>query len=592
MGALDHVRLRLVETLDDASEFWRWLGERREILGVDTETGGLTWWNNRLRLVQFGDRDTGWAVPWEGWGGVAKQALDTYEGDLVLHNTAFDLRFLEEAGVDVRPLRHRVQDTSIMAHLLDSTRPRGLKPLGESIIDRNAERGAELLHEGMTKNRWTWATVPVNFPPYWFYSALDPVLTARLYSEFKQPISSGFAELYEMEMALLHVLSGMERRGMLIDQDYTVATRDRLANFEEEMLAYIGTRWPRFRRLVRGETRVSIGNDALAQQLLDDGAPLSKTTPTGKFSVDDEVLSGLSDSYELASCVTQLRQASKFRKMYFDAILDNLHEGRVRPSINQLGARTGRMSVSRPPFQQLPSDSPLVRDCVVFAEDNVGLTIDYDQIELRVLAHVAREQTMIDAIHAGEDLHWANARMLYGPDATQGHRKMTKGAAFLKVYGGGASKLASQQGIQKAQAQAFMQQFDATFTGVAGTIRDMEQVVRERQRGEGRGYVYTHFGRRQYIDKGKEYTGLNYYCQGTAADILKYRIVELDKAGLAQYALLPVHDEIIFEVPGADSEDILHEAQEVMSDTENFVVPIGAGGQVITRWGDPYRKQK
>lgn len=592
MGTLDHVKLRLVENFSDVEDLFRWLGERREVLGCDTETGGLEWWSNELRLVQFGDLDSGWVVPWQLWGGAAKEVLERYSGDVVFHNAQFDLRFLEESGVDVRDLRGRVHDTSIMAHVLDSTRKRALKFLGEKLVDRNSTRGQELLHEGMQKNKWTWATVPVGFPAYWAYSALDPVITAHLYQQFKPKIDTRFSETYELEMAVSHILSAMERRGLLVDQDYTNAKRDAMVHFEEQMLDYLGQRWPELKR-ERGskdkrEEYVALGNDTIAKILLEEGAPLTKTTPSGKFSVDDEVLSGLSADFELAGCITQLRQAKKFRASYFDAILANLHEGRVRPSINPLGARTGRMSVSRPPFQQLPSGSPLVRDCVIPAEGNRLLSVDYDQIELRVLAHMANVPSMIEAIHAGDDMHWSNARMIFGPTEDKKHRKMAKTGAFGKVYGAGPSALASQLGITVGEAQAFVNRFDAALPEVPGYARELEAEIRERQAGGSRGYVMTHFGRRCYVDSGKEYAGLNYRIQGTAAEILKRQLVQLDRAGLSDYALLPVHDEVIFEVPERDAASLLQEIGQVMTDSTSFVVPISASGEAVSRWGDAY----
>lgn len=581
MGALDHVKLRLIESLSDAEDFMRWLGERREILGVDTETGGLVWWKEPLRLVQLGDADAGWAIPWQLWGGVAKEALEKYEGDVVMHNAAFDLRFLEENGVDVRDLRTRTHDTSVMAHLLDSTRLRGLKILSKKLVDPNAVAGEDLLHDAMKAHKWTWGTVPIDLPSYWAYGALDPVLACRLFSRMKPEIDAGFTEVYEMEMALLHVLSAMQRRGMLVDVEYTEKTRDALEIEESEI-----------REAVKAEYGISASsNDAVAQRLLEDNMPLTKQTKGGKFSVDEEVLSGL-QNHPLAAKVLRLRQCRKFRRSYFEAILAGMHEGRVRPSINPLGARTGRMSVSTPPFQQLPSGSPLVRDCVVAGPGNKLLSVDYDQIEWRVFAHYAQEPTMLQAIRDGEDLHWANARMIYGPTEDPAHRKASKTIGFAKLYGAGVDKLASQLGCSKTEALALIARFDAALPGIAQMGREVDRVVMQRERSEGRGYVNTFAGRRSYVDKGKSYTGLNYICQGSAADILKRQIVELDKHGLADYALLPVHDEVIFEVPEADASELLREIEAAMTDGENFAVPITASGEIISRWGDPYHKEE
>lgn len=580
MGELGHVRLKLVESLDDCFELKRWLGERRPVLGFDTETGGLEWWRQPLRLVQFGDAHTGWSVPWHRWAGLVHEVFEQYEGELVAHNAAFDLHFLEREGV--RVARERVHDSSVMAHIDNPIRPRALKQLAAKLIDPDAARGQESLAEGMAKHRWTWGTVPYDFPPYWIYAALDPALTARLWEKFEPAMRSTYREVYDLEMATLFVCMDMETRGFRADLDYTQRKHDELTGFAAEMYQWVDTNFG-----------VKPGsNDAIANRLLLDGVELGKTTKGGKWSVDEEVLSGLSGKHPLADAVLQYRQATKFAKTYFAKILEVADGDIVHAGLNPLGARTARMSVSSPPLQQLPSDSPLVRDCFIAREGNTLVRIDFDQIEARLLAHFSHEPTMIEAITGGVDLHSFMAARMYGvEEPTKQQRKMSKTGTFGKIYGIGVEKFAAQQGVTPGEARAFLSMFDQTFAAVPTFINAVEQTARLRKQTEGTAYITTPIGRRHQLPPREDgyYKLVNYLIQGTAADVLKQKLVAVDSAGLGEYLVLPVHDEVIFDVPADQAEDVAKVALDVMQDFDSFAVPLTAGAEFGPKWGDSYR---
>ena len=199
MSVLDHVQLHFVRTLDDALELKRWLGERRRFLGVDTETGGFDHVRDELRLVQFGDLNHGWAVPYGDWAGFVKEVLETYDEAMVLHNSQFDARFIHTATKQ-RWKWENTHDTMTMAHLLDPLRPKGLKPLAAAHVDAKAVSAQQTLHDAMAANRWSWATVPVDFPYYWIYGAMDPVLTCYMAEKFYPQIESRYGQVYDLEM--------------------------------------------------------------------------------------------------------------------------------------------------------------------------------------------------------------------------------------------------------------------------------------------------------------------------------------------------------------------------------------------------------
>lgn len=568
--------LNLVETLDDAQACKRWLGQARNVLGVDTETGGLEWWREPLRMVILGDEQTGWAIPWERWAGLVFETLGEYEDDVVFHNAKFDLHFLEGAGVSIR--RDRLHDTQTASHLIDPLGRHGLKPLSVRYLDNRAAVGQNRLAETMRERSWDWRSVPFDYPPYWTYAALDAVLTARLWTKFKPDVYDGkYRDVYDLEIATLLILTDMERRGARIDLDYTETKANELEKFVLDTKAWSKTAFgvnPSSDRQVRA-------------RLQEDGVVLTKKTDSGAFSVDESVLAPL--DHPLAETVLQVRKASKLASSYFRKFLDLADNDLLHASMNPQGARTGRMSVSTPSLQNLPKKSPLVRNSFIPREGNALISSDFDQIELRLLAHFADETAMIDAIRGGLDLHGETARLVYGEGYTTAQRGTAKNGNFAKVYGAGAQKFADTAGIPLSEAEVFLARYDATFPGVVSFMHEVEAVARTRQATEDVAYVTTPIGRYHPCERGREYALVNYLIQGTAADLLKKTLVALDLAGVGDYMILPVHDEVIFDVPTEQIENVVPVIERTMRDDETYKVPISASAEILAeRWGEKY----
>lgn len=611
--SLEDVGLHLVESIDDAQECKRWLGERREILAVDTETGGLEWWREPLRLVVLGDERHGWAIPWELWAGVVHETLGRYSGEIVFHNAKFDLHFLEDAGLSIR--RDRVHDTATAAHLLNPLSRRGLKFLSAVHLDPNAAAGQELLHEGMKENGWTWRTVPHDFPPYWAYAALDGVLTARLWSLFRPKIETSYQEVYDLEMAVQLVLLDMESRGVRVDFPYVDSKIAEMTTFIDETREWVGENFRIPRSALKrdpseeflvptgspedfaaaeadGDEMVSVSptsNRQVAAALIADGVELEERTPSGGWKLDEPVLASFA-GHPLADAVLNIRKAGKYRKSYFESLRLYADGDVVHATMNALGARTGRMSLEKPPLHQIPR-GPLVRDAFIPRDGNVLVSCDFDQIEMRLLAHYAEETTMIEAIRRGVDLHGHVAESLFGPDFTKEQRQGCKGVNFGKVYGAGDETMAKTIGCSVAEAREFRIMYEAQFPRVNSFMREVEGVARQRAAEEGEGYVVDPFGRRHPADLGRFYALVNYLIQGTAAGVFKRALVDLDLAGLGDYLILPVHDEAILDVPRDDAEEIARVVGETMTDATTFAVPLTASAEILPeRWGDKYRE--
>jgi DNA polymerase-1 len=574
-GTLDNIDLHLVETIDDAANLKRWASQHRSTLAVDTETCGLEWWHEPVRLVILADTETGWAIPWERWAGVAHELLGAYRGRIVFHNAKFDLHVLAAAGIHVSAAQ--VDDTLTAAHLLDPAGRHGLKYLAARTFGPEATAGEQMLKERMAEHRWTWATIPYNEPAYWIYGALDGVLTARLWDLYRPTIETTFRNVYELEIATLDVLFRMEQRGARVDLEYVRDKSAALEKYEHDLREWAA--------------RVYMVNPTssrdVAARLILDGIELTEKTDTGSWRLDDGILAGV--DHPLAEAVRKIRETSKIRRTYFEAIEAKAHGDRVHPSIRPLGARTGRMSISDPPLQQLPRGT-IVRDAFVASEGCALVSADYDQIELRLLAHFAREAGMIDAIRSGVDLHSNTARLVFGDEFTKEHRQIAKGLNFAKVYGSGIDGFAKVAGIDYTTAETILADYDHAFPGVVEFMRTVERVARDRRRTTGAAYLTAPSGRRQPVDDGAYYRGVNYLIQGTAADVLKRALVDLDAAGLGDYLVLPVHDEVIADVPANEAANIAHEIETVMSDPDTFAVPLTASADVMaSRWGDKYR---
>lgn len=569
----DDLSLNLVETWDDAQDLMRWLGERRNVLAVDTETSGFGWWRERLRLVQFGDTREGWAIPWEDWPALVREVFRKYDGELAFHNMKFDLHFLEVAGCQVK--RHKVHDTSVMAHLLEPHDRIALKEVARRHVDPNAGAGQTELKKAMAQAGWTWGTVPIDFGGFWHYSALDPVLTAYVYEALAPQVRAQFHRVYDLEIACNLVLLDMERRGVRVDLEYCHQKHDELHEFARKARQWME------------EHDAAPSGKRLAAALLRAGVVLTERTPSGNWKLDEEVLSGI--SHPLAETALKVRRAEKWANSYFRNFIEMSDANdRVHPSVRPLGAVTGRMSVTDPALQTLPRGR-LVRDAFIASEGHVMLGADFEQIEARLLTHYSGDEGLIAAFLSEGDFFTQMARQIYGDptiEKSDPRRQTTKNAVYAKGYGAGVAQFARTAGITEGEARQFLTMMDQTYPGLRRLQNEVERKAKERLTTEGIAYASTLYGRRQIVPPGKEYKLVNAIIQGTAADIFKQVLVDLDAAGAAEYLVLPVHDEVIFDVPEDIVTDVHATVLEVMQDHETFAVPILADSHTGQRWGD------
>jgi len=580
----ENIPLTLVNEWDEAERFQQWMRQPHEWLAVDTETGGLDWWRDELRLVQIGDPQQGWAIPWNGWGGIAAQAIESYTGPMVMHNSKFDLHFLEHNGVKVP--RHLLHDTMPMVGLLEPTKAKSLKAASERHVFKGASAGARILQSVMSKGKWNWATIPIEVPEYWSYAALDVVLTAGLAKKL-YPIIAGTTafEAYRYEVAVAQVLCDMEKRGLLLDVDYIHKRRDWLDEQEDILRGFFAT-------------EMGIKNPHSDKQLVSwfqtYGYVFTEFTDKGNIKLDQMVLDQIPierpELTEITKAITKVRNYHKFKSTYFNSFLDLMDEGhRLHTSINPMRAITGRMSASRPNLQNVPARQKggMVRKAFVSSPGHKLIAADFDQIEYRIMVDRAGEQRLIDAIHAGQDLHTYMTSIVYDKPmeaVVRAERDIMKNATFAFLYGAGDAKFARMAGIQIDQAKAFREVYARQFPGI-----NAYAIQVDRAGANGEEIETKYLGRRQAVrNRNDSYKLLNYVTQGEAGDVLKKKIVELSMTDIGHHMRLPIHDEILFEVPDEEVAHTLEVIQAVMPENTAFNVPLSVGADVISNWGEKY----
>lgn len=588
--SLDHVKLHLVDSVDEAFKLMEWLSQRRweDTIGIDIETTGLNKFKDTVRLVQIGDENTGWSIPWEDWGGVVREVVRKYKGWYVGHNFInFDWTFLDRNNVQIP--RDRLHDTRPMAHILEPTMSTALKTLATRYVDTRAAAMQQSLDEAIgAKGGWTWATVPIEFAQYWQYSALDPVISLRLFQHHKAAVEAdGSWKAYEVELGSSWVTRQMEINGAHVDRPYAASYADKYVKYCAEV-----AQW------VKNTYGVGAGsNQEIINVLKANGFDFTKRTKSGADALDADVLASI--EHPLATAVLSRRKLQKVASTYLSHIVGDADENDImHPSINPLGARTSRMSMSGPNLQNLPRASEsnpaatTVRNCFTtrYGDDGRMVFCDFDQIEMRGLAHMSQDRGLRDAFCAEDDFFIVLARSVFSDETISSkkdpRRQVVKNVGYGKIYGAGIPKLALTARISEEQAAAAMHAFDASFPGVRAFQNRVQRTALERKAAEGVGYVrspLTH--RRHPSDPGKEYALVNYLVQGLAAEMFKIKLVELSNAGLEKFMILPVHDEIIFDVPNDDLPDVIAAVKDVMNDDKLLSIPVTAGIATGTRWG-------
>jgi DNA polymerase I len=508
------------------------------------------------------------------------------------HDLKTDVLILKTHGIDLRGLAF---DSMLASYLLDATRPG--HPLEETSLEHLGYKA--LTEEDLCGRGPKAVSIGDVTPEAALNFAGERADLARQLSHRLAPllVEDSLDQVFrELEMPLLPVLADIERAGILIDGP-ALATQSQ--HIERELARYT----ERIYGLAGQEFNINsprqLGEILFEKLQL---PALKKTGKTRSASTAVEVLEELALVHELPRLILEWRGLHKLKSTYIDALPQLVHPrtGRVHTSFNQAVAATGRLSSSDPNLQNIPIRTELgrqIRRAFIAAPGHVLISADYSQIELRVLAHLADEEALIDAFASGEDIHDRTAMKVFGASSGLDRHELRRRAKIVNyalLYGKTAFTLAKDIGVTKEAAQEFI---DAYFAGFPKVRTFIEEILR---RSRETGVVKTMFGRRRLVPELNSRNGqiraaaervtVNMPIQGTAADILKKAMIalhaELPSRGLETRMILTVHDELLFEAPQEEAERAAAAVREKMEGAAALKVPLTVDVGIAENWRD------
>lgn len=596
------------ETLLTEADLNRWVDKLKQakLFALDTETDNLDYMAANLVGISFAlENGEAAYLPLQlDYLGAPKTLEKTTALSLlkpvlenptiqkVGQNFKYDLTIFARNGIDVQGVAF---DTMLESYVLNSTGRHNMDDLAKRYLGHQTISFEEIAGKG--KNQLTFNQIPLEQAAE--YAAEDADVTMKLQQVLWEKLSKepSLEKLFkEMELPLLGVLSRMERRGVLIDSDALFLQSNEIANrlSELEEQAYVLAGQP-----------FNLASTKQLQEILFDklGLPVIQKTPKGAPSTNEEVLEELAFSHELPKVLVEHRGLSKLKSTYTDKLpqMVNPQTGRVHTSYHQAVTATGRLSSSDPNLQNIPirnEEGRRIRQAFIAREGFTVVAADYSQIELRIMAHLSQDQGLINAFTQGKDIHRSTAAEIFGvalDEVTSEQRRNAKAINFGLIYGMSAFGLSRQLGIGRADAQSYMDLYFKRYPGVQTFMHDI------REKAKAQGYVETLFGRRLYLPdinssngmrrKAAERVAINAPMQGTAADIIKRAMIQLDQKlqndpDIAM--IMQVHDELVFEVRSEKVAFYSELIKTQMESAADLVVPLIVEVGQGTNWDEAH----
>ena len=562
------------------------------VLAVDTETTGLRWWDDGEPFIATAsDFDRDYLYTWTEPGDCQKLRDAILAADiLVFHNASFDIHVLVHNGIVTleEVFAKEIHDTDLLARCVlgADNGPFGLKRLATEYLDGDAGLPEHAMRECMVSlgiirktdqkdvgdgaYYKTWMAYPAIVEEY---AIKDTRYTHDLFTLLLDKATEDNLKVYELERAVMPVIIGMEHKGVKLDPGKVAGLKAKYERVRQEC----------FEKLyeLNGYEEINFdSNPQIADFLIRQGVPLRDTTPGGEIRVDKWALEKFEETYEAVAILADYRQAGKFLSTYIGPM-----EGRevVHPNFWQIGARTGRMSCSNPNMQNIPVRSgPEVREIFVPREGYVFLVADYSSIELRLAAYYMNHDKLWKIIEEGDPFLWLGEQIYGTPNQDEWpvSRSKLKNGYYALTYGAGGPKLASTigGGMTAEQGKALAQNMKSA---LGGPYRQLNKRIREQI--EAQGFIKTLGRRTQHVSPDKSYVGLNALIQGSAADIMKWGLVNAAEAlkEFDGYPVLVVHDEIVAEVPAQYAEEALVSLCKAMTDATD-VLNLKVSGTIAT----------
>jgi DNA polymerase-1 len=509
-----------------------------------------------------------------------KPWLENPDAAKLLHNAKYDTHVFANAGVALKGVVH---DTMLEAYVLESHRGVGLADLAQRWLGRKGVAYEDICGKGAKQIGFDEVSIEVAS----HYSAEDSDFTLQLHNVLYPKIEADdkLKRVYAIEIPTSRVLTVIERNGVSIDpvelgrQSHVLGQE--LLTLEQRAYELAGQPF-------------NLNSPKQLGEILFDKLqlPIVKKTASGAPSTDEDVLSKLAEDYPLPQALLTYRGLAKLKSTYTDKLpkMVNPKTHRVHTRYAQAAVVTGRLASSDPNLQNIPVRTPegrRVREAFVADGDNIIVSADYSQIELRIMAHISGDEGLVKAFAAGEDIHRATAAEVFGVPLDQvssEQRRYAKVINFGLIYGMSAFGLAANLGIGRDAAKQYIDRYFMRYPGVARYMEETRQQARER------GYVETVFGRRLWLPEinggsgprrqGAERAAINAPMQGTAADLIKLAMVAvqdwIDKEGLKSRMIMQVHDELVLEVTQDEAELVKRRLPELMCNVAVLDVPLVA----------------
>ena len=519
-----------------------------------------------------------------------KPILESKKTKVIGQNIKFDRNILSRYGINLNSIEN---DTMLMSYVLNSTASRhNLDALAQHYLNYKTTTFEEVAGKGV--KQITFDLVPIDKAVH--YASEDADITFRLYEELKsklakEPILSALLE--EVEIPLIRVLSDMEQAGTLVNEKILKAQSknfsERIAKLEKEAYGL-------------ADQEFNLGSPKQLQEIFFGqlNYPIIQKTPGGQPSTAENVLKQLAEDYELPKIILEHRTLSKLKSTYTDKLPLQIsaNTGRIHTSFNQTGTSTGRLSSSDPNLQNIPirtEDGRRIRQAFESSKGYQLISADYSQIELRVMAHLSKDESLIKAFQEGQDIHSSTASEVFEvniKEVNSDQRRKAKAINFGLIYGISAFGLSKQLGINRNLAAEYM---DIYFSRYPGVRKYMEKIKSDAKKI---GYVETLYGRRLYLPEistgnairrqAAERVAINAPVQGTAADIMKKAMLavhdSLIKEKIDAKLILQVHDELVVESNKKDSERVAEILTNSMSNAAKLLVPLDVEIGIGKNW--------
>ena len=509
-------------------------------------------------------------------------------------NLKFDIPILARHGIALDTFH---ADTMLMSYVLNSTATRhGMDKLAEFYLNYTTVKYKEVT--GTASKQINFSAVEIEVASN--YAAEDADITLRLFNKLEDLLKDKPTQLKllnDIEYPLVHVLSKIEQNGAKIDKEklaeHSKELSEKIADLSAQAFVISGEEF----NLDSPKQLLEILYEKLK-------LPILKKTPKGQPSTNEETLQRLSEEYELPGIILQYRTLAKLKSTYTDSLIkiENPLTKRIHTSYQQAVTSTGRLSSTEPNLQNIPirtAEGRRIREAFVPEKGNVLISADYSQIELRIMAHLSKDKNLTHAFNNNLDIHSATAAEVFGvnlEDVTQDQRRSAKAINFGLMYGMSAFGLTRQLDIPRAEAQKYLDTYFERYTGVKDYIANTKAQAKEDM------FVETIMGRRLYLKEinagnglrrqAAERAAINAPLQGSAADIIKKAMIDiqdfLEKEMPKVKVIMQVHDELIFEAPKENAEEVLSTMKGMMEKAVKLDIPLIADAAIGVNWNEAH----